>query len=140
MILEWAVTQYSLLEEQPGKKCIYYARILQNIVRQALAFFQQLLKVNYLAGVNLQSYCYYFRDNKHALEETTDLVQGQNLMYKTSELVKMMLYKQAMLPIADILFNEKRQCFDRWTLFSGSIIESVCAIYGTICSGTFKLE
>jgi hypothetical protein len=108
MILEWAVTQYSLLEEQPGKKCIYYARILQNIVRQALAFFQQLLKVNYLAGVNLQSYCYYFRDNKHALEETTDLVQGQNLMYKTSELVKMMLYKQAMLPIADILFNEKR--------------------------------
>jgi len=103
-------------------------------------FFQQLLKVNYLAGVNLQSYCYYFRKNKEALEETVDVAAGQTLMYKTTELVKVMLYKQAMLPIADVLFNENRQCLNKWKLFGGSIIESVCSIYGILCSGTFKLE
>ena len=79
-------------------------------------FFQQLLKVNYLAGVNLQSYCYYFRKNKEALEETVDVAAGQTLMHKTTELVKVMLYKQAMLPIADVLFNENRQCLNKWKL------------------------
>jgi hypothetical protein len=61
MILEWLLTQYSTIEQQQGPKLIFYARTLQQSIKLILTFFQALLKLQFLVGSNMQSYCLYFR-------------------------------------------------------------------------------
>lgn len=46
----------------------------------------------------------------------------------------MLLYKDALVPIASVMFSKERACHNKWHLFNaGALIDNVITIYSIVC-------